>query len=311
MASRRWPEALAKVEDALAQKPGDPAALRLKARIQAAITPDWARTILSREQIEAARTAGVPPAVEVTLAPAVTMKMVFIPPGEFTMGSPADERDRNDDEGPQHKVRITRPFYLGVYEVIQAEYEAVGGNNPSRFKGAKNPVETVTWNDAVAFCEKASRLSGRKVRLPTEAEWEYACRAETKTAYQWGDDPDDGKEWCNGYDLTSKAENKFPWPHFNWRDGFAKTAPTGSFKANAWGLYDMHGNVWEWCSDWHGKYETGVQVDPKGPATGDSRVLRGGSWGTVARYCRSAVRGGNAPDYRGSHHGFRVAVDVR
>ena len=192
-------------------------------------------------------------------------------------------------------VEITRPFYLGVHEVTQAQYEAVIGRNPSGFKGAAHPVEQVNWDDAVAFCGRLSELpaekaAGRLYRLPTEAEWEYACRAGSTTTYSFGDE-------------TARLA-EFGWYSNN--SGSAKLHPVGEKKPNAWGLYDMHGNVWEWCHDWYGPYPVGDVADPTGPESGSVRVDRGGSWHYIARFCRSASRYRFAPGSRTSVLGFRV-----
>jgi formylglycine-generating enzyme required for sulfatase activity len=178
----------------------------------------------------------------------------------------------------------------------------------------EHPVVCVSWNDARAFADwlnatDKSRPAGSTYRLPTEAEWEYACRAGTTSWYQWGDDPGKGKGWCNAADATAKKT--FPeWTVFNWDDGFLYTAPVGSFKANAFGLHDMHGNVWEWCQDWHGDYKEGDQMDPSGPASGERRVLRGGSWDLYPRALRSAYRDGGRPDLRDRIAGVRVVLSA-
>jgi formylglycine-generating enzyme required for sulfatase activity len=238
----------------------------------------------------------------------IGMKLVLIPAGEFLMGSPDSDQYARDDEKPQHQVQITRPFYLGVTQVTQGQYRGVTGENPSLFKGSDDlPVEKVSWNDAIAFCNKLSELEGLKpyyqsgagvpsggdgYRLPTEAEWEYACRAGTTTRYSFGDDE------------ASLAE--FAWFDAN---SSGKTHPVGQKRPNTFGLYDMHGNVWEWCWDGFGKdfYRQSPVVDPAGPLQASSRVIRGGGWVNVPRSARSASRGGPAPDYRISYLGFRLA----
>jgi len=235
------------------------------------------------------------PAAELSLdlGNKVTMKFVLIPAGRFTMGSPDSEKDHQPYEGPQHEVTIGKAFYMGVYEVTQEQYEAVIGSNPSRFKGASNPVERVSWDDAVAFCKKLSAKTGKTVRLPTEAEWEYACRAGSKTRFCFGDDDSD----LGGY----------AWYRSN---SDAKTHPAGAKKPNAFGLYDMHGNVWEWCSDWYAdSYANANTRDPAGPSSGSNRVLRGGRWCDDPRVCRSADRDGFGPSDRGDSVGFRVVLD--
>jgi formylglycine-generating enzyme required for sulfatase activity len=233
----------------------------------------------------------------------VTLKLVRIPEGKFLMGSPESEKDRDKNE-TQHEVTISKPFYMGVTEVTQEQYETVMGNNPSTFKGKTNPVEAVSWDDAQTFCKLLSKKSGKTVVLPTEAQWEYACRAGTKTRFSFGDKDEDLRKYGSYYD---KADTRGrPGQDKEHSDGFGKTA---SLKPNAWGLYDMHGNVWEWCQDWHGDYRKGAATDPTGADTGSVRVLRGGSWRNVdPASCRSASRGGFGPNSRADIFGFRVAV---
>jgi formylglycine-generating enzyme required for sulfatase activity len=231
-----------------------------------------------------------------TMENSIGIKLAFIPAGEFQMGSPESGSDAYSDEKPQHTVRITKPFYLGVTEVTQEQYERVMGSNPSGFKGAQLPVENVSWEDAMEFCRKLSELSaersaGRVYRLPTEAEWEYACRAGSTTKWSFGD-----------------AESSLG--DYAWFPGNAgsKTHPVGQKKPNAWGLYDMHGNVWEWCSDWSRReYTTTAVDDPTGPAIGSLRVIRGGGWYGDARGCRSAYRHRFTPALRLDFLGFRLA----
>jgi formylglycine-generating enzyme required for sulfatase activity len=194
------------------------------------------------------------------------------------------------------QVTLTQPFELGVYEVTQEQYEQVMGTNPSNFKGSQNPVEQVSWDDAVEFCRKLSALPAEKkagylYRLPTEAEWEYACRAES---------PDD---FCFGNDVDRLGE--YAWYNKNSEN---QLQPVGAKQANNWGLHDMHGNVWEWCQDWHGNYSTDMMVDPAGPSDGSLRVLRGGCWLLSSQHARSAYRNRNSPGYRDFYLGFRVAA---
>jgi formylglycine-generating enzyme required for sulfatase activity len=250
----------------------------------------------------------------VQLTNSIDMKLILIPPGEFMMGSPEDEVDRSDDE-LEHRVRITKPYYLGMYEVTQGEYERVMGTNPSYFsvdgKGSDKitgmdtsrfPVEQVSWEDAIEYCNRlsalpAERAAGRVYRLPTEAEWEYACRAGTTTPFHFGSQLSGQEANFNGnypYGITTTG------PYLE------RTATVGSYAANGYGLFDMHGNAWEWCSDWHSDYITSAQVDPLGAATGS---FRGGGWYGIARSCRSATRGKNTPAYRDYYHGFRVALN--
>jgi formylglycine-generating enzyme required for sulfatase activity len=228
------------------------------------------------------------------------LDMVAIPGGSFVMGSPSTEAERDNDEGPQHNVNIS-PFFMGKYEVTQAQYEAVMGNNPSDFKGAKRPVENVNWDEAVEFCRKLTQKTGKTYRLPSEAEWEYACRAGTTTPFHFGDTiTPDLVNYNSIYPYGAALKGL-------WRQ---QTTDVGSFPPNAFGLYDMHGNVYEWCSDkWHDNYN-GTPTDGSSweTGTGHHRVLRGGSWRSLAADCRCAYRGGNSADYWWWGRGFRVAV---
>jgi formylglycine-generating enzyme required for sulfatase activity len=229
----------------------------------------------------------------------VRMTFVYIPPGEFMMGSPEDEPERRDDE-VQHHVTLTRGFYMQTTPVTQGQWETVMGNNPSHFKedGPECPVENVSWEDAQAFIKKLNRAAGDEVyRLPTEAEWEYACRAGTTTPFYTGR--------CLGTDQANYDGN-YPLKGCPKGEFRQKTTPVGSFPSNPFGLYDMHGNVWEWCQDWHGPYPSEPVVDPTGPATGSVRVRRGGGWFNVGRVCRSAYRGAFAPAFRYWDGGFRL-----
>jgi formylglycine-generating enzyme required for sulfatase activity len=226
------------------------------------------------------------------LAKGVKIKLVPIPAGSFLMGSPAQEVGRGEVEGPQYKVTISKPFQMGATEVTQEQYEAIMGKNPSSCKGPANPVEQVSWEEAMEFCKKVSAKTGQKVRLPTEAEWEYACRAGTKTRFYSGDEEKDLAD-CGWYIENSGKQ----------------THPVGEKKPNAFGLFDMHGNVWEWCADWYAESYLGAKaVDPTGPATGTNRVVRGGCWLDPMRLCRSAIRFRNKPDSRSAYVGFRVVV---
>jgi formylglycine-generating enzyme required for sulfatase activity len=229
--------------------------------------------------------------------------MVFIPSGSFTMGSAASEPDRFGDEGPQTSVTISGGFLMGIYPVTQGLYESVTGLNPSSFTGDPElPVEQVSWFDATNFCYLLTlreRVAGRlpvgcAYRLPTEAEWEYACRAGTTTRFYYGDD------------LSYAALPDHAW----YSDNSEGTRSVGQKPPNPWGLYDMAGNVWEWCLDRYGPgYPGGSAVDPAGPASGNNRVLRGGSWLDDARFCRSACRIGDDPAagfY--SNYGFRIVL---
>jgi formylglycine-generating enzyme required for sulfatase activity len=223
----------------------------------------------------------------------VTMKLVRIPAGKFLMGSPESEKHRATNE-VQHEVTISKPFYMGVYEATQAQWQAVMGTNPSQFKGDNRPVEMVSWDDCQSFCNELSAKVGRTIRLPTEAEWEYACRAGTKTSYYFGDDVSQLARYA-WYDDNSDMQ----------------THDVGGKIPNAWGLYDMHGNVWEWCQDRYGAYSAGSQTDPTGLPDGSLGVFRGGGSNISAYYCRVAFRGiaKHAPDFRGGSGGFRLALD--
>jgi len=297
-----------------------------------------ARATVSREQADAAREIGIEPAIDVALGPEESMEMVLVPAGRFVMGSPTTEKGRDGDER-QHAVTITQPFYLGVHEVTRRQfdrfardtgfqtdaekkggchllrgrmYEYVEGASwrmPGFSQTKDHPIVCVSWNDAVAFCGWLTRKTGVSFRLPTEAEWEYACRAGTTTAYQWGDDPSGGRGWCNGGDRTLKSTPGFAEADtFSWSDGRLNTAAVGSFKPNAWGLYDMHGNVMEWCSDWYAQYPREEQVNPTGGAKGTIRVLRGGCWNGEPRILRSADRYNHRTQgHSDSYIGFRCA----
>ena len=217
----------------------------------------------------------------------VKLEMVLIPAGKFKMGSPASEKNRFDVE-TQHEVTITKPFYMGKYEVTQEQWEAVMGNNPSETKGAKLPVTDVSWEDCQEFIKKLNAKTDGGYRLPTESEWEYACRAGTTTAYSFGDK------------ITPKDANYYD-------SKIGKPVAVGSYKPNAFGLYDMHGNVNEWCEDWYGDYPKGAVTDPKGPAKGEYRVLRGGSFFFIESPARSSARLVITLSNRDYYLGFRLA----
>ena len=222
------------------------------------------------------------------LTNSIGMKLAFIPAGEFDMGSPADEKGREEEE-TLHRVKITRPFRLGATEVTQAQWKAVMGERRGRFDGASLPVEDIAWAEAAAFCEKLSKLDGRKYRLPTEAEWEYACRAGSPGRFA-GDKLDD-LAW---YDASS--------------DGC--THPVAAKKPNAWGLYDVHGNVAEWCADYYAPSYPAAAADPTGPAAGKARVVRGGSWASFERGCRCASRSSAPAAYQLKFVGLRVVMEL-
>jgi sulfatase modifying factor 1 len=245
-------------------------------------------------------TAGVRPSVPrqtLTLAKGESMAFAWIPPGIFLMGSPKTEAERQSNER-QHRVTLTRGLWLGVTPVTQAQWQAVMGNNPSGFKGDNLPVETVSWDDCQEFCRQLSERLGKSLRLPTEAEWEYACRAGTTTPFFFG--PTLSSEQAN-YD------GRYPYGAGPTGEHRGKTTAVCSFPSNAWGLYDLHGNVWEWCQDWYGAYGSKAVPDPVGSKHGTARVLRGGSWNDQPRLCRAANRGWNAPAIRCIDFGLRVA----
>jgi formylglycine-generating enzyme required for sulfatase activity len=250
---------------------------------------------------------------------AAPTNLVFIPPGTFRMGSATNEVDRYDNEGPQTAVTISRGFWMGKYLVTQGEYLAMMGSNWSFFNGVRQdypqpgtntdfgidlnrPVENVSWYDATNYCGQLTqqkRAEGRiaahcEYRLPTEAEWEYACRAWTSTRFSYGDD------------LTYTNLANYAWYGNN---SVGTTHPVGQKLPNPWGLYDMYGNVWEWCQDWWSdSLPGGIVMDPQGPATTGRRAFRGGSWYDLGRYCRSAGRSGRNPSFLTGNIGFRVVL---
>jgi formylglycine-generating enzyme required for sulfatase activity len=228
-----------------------------------------------------------PPRLTSTLTNSLGMKFVLIPAGELQMGS----ANGFEDEKPVHTVRISQAFYLGKHEVTQAQWQAVMGSNPSQFAGdPQRPVERVSWDDVQAFVQKLNaREGGAQYRLPTEAEWEYAARAGSQTAYSFGDD--------------AAQLGQYAWYDKN---AGGTTHPVGQLQPNAWGLYDMHGNVWEWVQDWYGAYPAAAAVDPAGPAAGSYRVIRGGSWFYDAGGCRSAFRHRVDPGCRDDFLGLRL-----
>jgi sulfatase modifying factor 1 len=279
------------------------------------------------------------PAQELTLdlGDNVTLKVLKIPAGKFMMGSPEGEKDRSEDEA-WHEVTMGKAFYMGITAVTVDQFSAFvkdtglktdaenegtsfgfeitdgklamntvsGGSwrNPSFDQKGNHPVVQVSWNDARAFCDWLSKKTGMRVDLPTEAQWEYSCRAGTRTAYPWGDNPDEGKGWANCRDQSLKK--KLPnvpstWTFFTWDDGFIYTSPVASFKPNGFGLYDMTGNTWQWCQDRYGDYE-------KGAGASSLRVLRGGAWSGRPLACRSACRFASYPNIRRGDSGFRVVV---
>jgi formylglycine-generating enzyme required for sulfatase activity len=276
--------------------------------LHTATDPDRTTVTLTQKKIEdalaklnrAPKPKPIPATLTLDLGNDVMMRLVLIRPGTFMMGSPNSEQGREPKENPQHEVVITRPFYMGVTEVTQAQHEAVMGMNPSQFKGPTNPVESVSWEDVVEFCRKLSEKTRRTVRLPTEAEWEYACRAGSKTRFSFGD--------------SDSVLGEYAW--WGRSNSGGKTHPVGQKRPNAWGLYDMHGNVWEWCADRYGPYSSETSVDPQGATSGGLRVMRGGSWNSDGGGFRCADRGSYGPARRyglggsggGGDFGFRCVM---
>jgi formylglycine-generating enzyme required for sulfatase activity len=231
----------------------------------------------------------------------------WCPPGTFQMGSPTSEPERGKDE-TQHQVTLTKGFWMLETEVTQAMWESIMDNNPSNFKGVKLPVEIVSWddcqeyikklNDTIARSDSKGIPAGFKFSLPTESQWEYACRAGTTTPFHFGSTLNGDKANCDG---------NYPYGTTKGRN-LEKTTDVGSYAANAWGLRDMHGNVWEWCSDRYGDYPSDAVTDPTGAVEGPLRVFRGGSWGGGAKYCRSADRSYFGSSHRDYFVGIRLSL---
>lgn len=271
----------------------------------------------------------------------IDMKLVQIPAGKFVMGSPKTDFERMDDE-TQHEVEITQSFLMGKFEVTVGQFKAfvkdtgfrteaeTDGKGGRAFNGKEfiqkpefnwqnlffkqaddEPVIVVSWNDAVAFCEWLSKKEGKTYRLPTEAEWEYACRGGSTTRFYNGDKDEELQKIGN----IADASLKLKWVEVNWSmdwdDKFPFTSPAGKFQPNAYGLHDMVGNAWEWCADWYddGYTKTAVK-DPKGPEKGKLRIARGGAWSTQPKFCRSAFRDWHEPTYRSDCVGFRVVCEL-
>ena len=223
----------------------------------------------------------------------ISIEMVKVEAGTFMMGATSEMKDSYGWEKPVHQVTLTNDYYMGKYEVTQALWEAVMGSNPSCFKGDNLPVEKMSWNDCQEFISKLNSMTGRKFRLPTEAEWEYAARGGKKSrSYQYS----------GSSNISDVA----------WYDGNSvnKTHPVGTKQANELGIYDMSGNVYEWCHDWYGSFSSSSQTNPTGADSGSSRVFRGGSWYGNARYCRLSFRDCTPPDCRGYNLGLRLALSV-
>ena len=233
--------------------------------------------------------------ISIPVKDGISIDMVKVEAGTFMMGATSEMKDSYDDpdsdEKPVHQVTLTNDYYMGKYEVTQALWQAVMGSNPSNFKGDNLPVEKVSWNDCQEFISKLNSLAGRKFRLPTEAEWEYAARGGKKSR-------------CYQYSGSSNISDVV-W----YKDNSAnKTHPVGTKQANELGIYDMSGNVWEWCSDWYSSYSSSSQTNPTGSDSGSARVSRGGGWNCNASYCRLSVRFYYTPDFRLDILGLRLAL---
>ena len=259
--------------------------------VEALIVQKKTELLRLEQHLKHLQTAALPPDTYTENALGLNLKMKHIQGGTFLMGSPESEADRRDNE-LQHLVTLS-DFYIGVYEVTQAQWVAIMGNNPSEFEGDTLPVEMVSWDEAVKFCYRLSDLTGKTYRLPTEAEWEYAAR---------------GGKHSKGYKYA--GSNNIDDVAWYWNNNRYGTHPVGQKQANELGLYDMSGNVWEWCNDWHDKnyYQNSPANNPTGPTTGTNRVLRGGSWRYLAQPCRVAYRSSYTPGLRSDSRGFRLAL---
>ena len=232
-------------------------------------------------------------AITIPVKDGICIEMVKVEGGTFMMGATSEMKNPNSNEKPVHQVTLTNDYYMGKYEVTQALWQAVMGSNPSEYKGDNFPVETVSWNDCQKFISKLNSLTGRMFRLPTEAEWEYAARG--------------GKE-SRGYQYSGSSNiSDVAWYDEN---SGSKTHPVGTKQANELGIYDMTGNVWEWCSDWYSSYSSSSQTNPTGSDSGSARVSRGGGWFNDASYCRLSVRFYYTPDFRLDILGLRLALSV-
>jgi uncharacterized protein (TIGR02996 family) len=264
--------------------------------------PELAKWELRLRQLLAVGVRPYLPWVRYTLPGGVPLDLALIPPGTFYMGGQGDE-SRDEDEDPSHRVRLTRGFYLGIYPVTQAQWNAVLAPLRLTFHGPNLPVEHVSWYDAWEFCSELCDRFGRNFRLPTEAEWEYACRAGTRSPFAFGD-----------VLTTDQANYDGNYPYGQSPKGIyrERTSPVTLFQPNAWGLHDMHGNVWEWCNDWFwaAYYLHSVEENPAGPVEGSSRTVRGGSWYFGARPTRSSYRFWMDPEQRDDDLGFRVVLDL-
>lgn len=261
----------------------------------------WKKLMVERGKAGCTKTITLPcgAVMEVVWCPATTddeWKSISGGQDYFMMGSPVNEEGREDNETP-HRVKLTKGYWLGKYEVTQAQWRSVMGTNPSKNVGDDLPVENVSWE----MCDEFCRRIGIKARFPSEAEWEYACRAGTSTAYCWGNALNGDKANCDGnYPCGTTVTGRY----------LGQTTGVGAYPPNAWGFYDMHGNVLEWCQDWIGDYGDDVTTDPTGPDSGPGRVLRGGSWYNSAKFCRSACRTFAGQRDRRKRYGFRLCFSA-
>jgi len=264
------------------------------------LTSRSSEAMIGRGMQIASKLDGIGKCEIITLPGGVPLEMVWIPAGIFLMGSPDTEHDRESQEGPQHQVTLSQGFWMGKHELTQAQWTTVMGTTPwsgndGVVENPQSPAAWVTWADVQVFIARLNEATGRTFRLPSEAEWEYACRAGTTTRFYWGDDP--------GY----AAISDYAWSKDNTLYGHEPYAHVvGQKPPNAWGLYDMSGNVLEWCQDWYGDYTVASLMDPKGALSGSYRVVRGGCW-HYCRYCRSAFRYGIHPLGSNEFIGFRLS----
>ncbi len=273
--------------------------------------PSWAK--VNREQIEAAARYRVPVAFENHIG----LRFVIIPPGTFLMGSSDDEQGRRADE-TQHEVTLSRPFYIQITEVTNAQFRRCdvwrvgrdhdsGGFRGHSLDGDDHPAVQVSWDTASEFARWLSHEDRpRRYVLPTEAQWESACRARAGSRFWWGAAATEGWRFANVNDARTKQSLRLMWDGWRRDDGHRVTAPVASYRPSRWGLYDMTGNVWEWCADWYGRYPSGPVVNPRGPRDGRARVLRGGSWLIGPALARSATRVRDGPSARSMNVGFRL-----
>ena len=289
----------------LKRKLSEIAAAKAKAEAEAAAAKARAEEA-ERHAAELERKKAEPQQGDIITDTTTGMELVYVPGGCFQMGSPENEESRDSDE-KLHEVCVDG-FWMGKTEVTQGQWKKIMGGNPAKFqKGDDYPVEQVSWDDAQDFIKKLNSKAGKKYRLPTEAEWEYAARAGTSTARFWGDSSDEACSYANVADQTAKKKYS-DWTIHSCDDGYAETAPAGSFQANPFGLHDMLGNVWEWCAGWYGEYELNKKENPLGASSGSYRVIRGGCWYGAPEFVRAADRIRFTPDSRDDDLGFRLLL---